>query len=133
AIYRLRSGGGGSAAFHRTRSSNSSCTQYIMYVMIASQMSRGHQVFLSEILDVDGVMVYAGDSVTGIDMKVLRVRLGVTQRQLAVVLGVSTSQLANSERGFPRGENRGPVVTPRAIKLACEMLLIKYTRGEPIQ
>jgi hypothetical protein len=40
-------------------------------------------VYFIEILDVDGVMVYAGDSVAGIDMKVLRVRLGMTQKQLA--------------------------------------------------
>jgi transcriptional regulator with XRE-family HTH domain len=75
-------------------------------------------------------MSYAGDSVTGIDMKVVRVRLGMTQRQLAEALGISPSQIANYERGFTRGADRRPAPIPRAIELACEMLLIKRERGE---
>jgi transcriptional regulator with XRE-family HTH domain len=68
--------------------------------------------------------------VTGIDMKVLRVRLGMTQKQLAEALGVSTSQIANYERGFTRGANRRPVVIPRAIEPACENAADQRERGE---
>jgi transcriptional regulator with XRE-family HTH domain len=75
-------------------------------------------------------MSYAGDSVTGTDMKVVRVRLGMTQRQLAEALGVSVSQIANYETGFTRGQERRPVEIPRAIELACQMLLVKRERGE---
>jgi transcriptional regulator with XRE-family HTH domain len=75
-------------------------------------------------------MGYAGESVTGIDMKVLRVRLGMTQRQLAEALGISQSQIVNYERGYTRGADPRPVAIPRVVELACQMLEVLRERGE---
>ena len=75
-------------------------------------------------------MLYAGDDVTGTDMKIVRVRLGMTQRQLAEALGISSSRVGDYERGYTRGKNRKTVEVPKLVELACEMLLVKRERGE---
>jgi transcriptional regulator with XRE-family HTH domain len=75
-------------------------------------------------------MVYNA-GVTGIDMRVLRVRLGLTQAGLGAALGISVSQVGQYERGYTRGDRR-PVTIPRVVELACEALEARHARGEPI-
>ena len=75
-------------------------------------------------------MEYAGAEVTRTELKIVRVRLGMTQKQLAEALGISPGRVGDYERGYTRGKNRKDVQVPRLVELACEMLLVQRERGE---
>jgi transcriptional regulator with XRE-family HTH domain len=58
---------------------------------------------------------------TGIELRALRERLGLTQQQLADRLGMSRSQIIDYESGTKRGTGR-PVVISRVVELALSKI-----------